>query len=241
MRITKPKIFKMRHLPAAIVLILIAAYYVERVIPDTYSAASLSGRIINKTTKQPIESAYVVVVYGINGGLEGNFIAPLYYEEMRSDEEGYFHFKGFTDVPVDHSRAPPNAFVAYSSPLIYFFADGYLPEIAIDKSMSFTMDGKYLTSPFDGITVKLAPLSENIQENADKSSSYFGGLANRISSGYIDGVNFHTNCALNQIPETKEYLLRMDKYYQINARYLPEIYPSHYSKCLPQGKDRRVD
>lgn len=34
----------------------------------------------------------------------------------------------------------------------------------------------------------------------------------------------------------KEYLLRMDKYYQINARYLPEIYQSHYSKCLPQGK-----
>ena len=202
--------------------------------PSEYSAAPLSGRVIDKVTKQPVKDAYVVALYGLHGGLKGTYIAPLHYEEARSDKDGYFHFNGFIDISIDLSHAPKNAFVLHYDPLLYFFAEGYLPWEAY-RNIPSAPPGYYLKSPLDGVVMELEPISGIVQENAEKSHPFISGLSSQISRGYKHGNYINVKCAYEQIPQTFKFLTAVDQEYLKTTKYFSAIPLHSYASCNIQG------
>lgn len=94
------------------------------IIPNTYLAAPISGTVIDKETKQPLEGVIVVVYWNLR---KGNFAGSwqtgiLHVEEMVTDKEGKYHFKGWGPVNTFNGR------LDYGSPRMIFAKTGYYPE-----------------------------------------------------------------------------------------------------------------
>lgn len=138
------------------------------VIPNTYLAAPISGTVIDKKTKQPLEGVIVAVYWNLHsGGLAGRRqTGLLHVEETVTDKNGNYHFKGWGPVATFSGR------LGYESPQMLFAKEGYYFERKINNrtQMFFgkrgageihvanaeeTEEGVLYKSQWDGRNVKL--------------------------------------------------------------------------------------
>lgn len=137
-------------------------------IPNTYLAAPISGTVIDKKTKQPLEGVIVAVYWNLHsGGLAGRRqTGLLHVEETVTDKNGNYHFKGWGPVATFSGR------LGYESPQMLFAKEGYYFERKINNRMQMyfgkrgageihvanseeTEEGVLYKSQWDGRNVKL--------------------------------------------------------------------------------------
>lgn len=198
------------------------------IIPRSYSAAPLGGRVIDRETGKPIAGAYVVAVYNLVMGMEGGTHTPLHYEETRTDHEGRFHFDGFDKLRVPTPRAARNATLQNEDPALLFFAEGYSP-LAWNRDInSRTYPLRHRVSSLDGLDFGLrpfsnTPLDEQIRDFARKTDS----LGTTISGGYPD-PHKKTRCIYHKIPRTIHFLR------ELSFQYLEKSKEQYISFRVPE-------
>ena len=75
-----------------------------------------NGRIIDMDTKEPIEGAVVVAVYGVEsiiGGPAGGWSKDIHAREVLTDKDGYFHIPSYTTLVGLNSRADRTEFIIF--------------------------------------------------------------------------------------------------------------------------------
>ncbi len=108
-----------------ITLVLISLAIIScGIIPNTYLAVPISGTVIDKETKQPLEGVIVVVHYNLyKGGLAGRRqTGLLHVEETVTDKNGKYYFKAWGPVSTWTGR------LGYESPQMLFAKAGYYHE-----------------------------------------------------------------------------------------------------------------
>lgn len=180
------------------------------IIPRSYSAAPLGGRVVDRETGQPIAGAYVVATYVLKMGMEGGASTPLHYEETRTDHEGRFHFNGFETTRAPTPRAARNATLQNEDPSLHFFAEGYHPDrLGRDPLLaSRTYPLRHRVSSLDGRDFGVRPLGDaSIKQQADSLDSYTWGLVSSIGLFPNNTTGISVKCAFTRIPMTLQYLI----------------------------------
>lgn len=90
-------------------------------LPETYSAASITGRVIDEENEQPVEGAHVIVYWQLyKGGYAGRYPTDiLKVEETITDKDGRYHFDGWGPVVAIAGD------LGYQAPELLLFKAGY--------------------------------------------------------------------------------------------------------------------
>ena len=169
----------------------------------TYSARSITARVVDAETKMPLEGVVVVAHWQLQGGLEGSApLGEMMVMDAVTDASGTFHFPawGPKEIPAG---LPSNARLKDFDPQLLLFKRGYQWGMLYnDKSMEqMAHKGPEVrNSDYDGKTVELQKESGSPQANR----AYLSQV-----QGWLQPLEHH--CAWKGMPRMMEALNQEEK------------------------------
>jgi hypothetical protein len=111
----------------------------------SYSALPFSGKVVDASTKQPLEGVIVVAGWRLEGRL-GSGVGVLYSTESVTDHDGSFSMPGWgpLEVKVHADEEPVPARMSPNEPILFVFKPGYAP---LKTALKY-YDTSYLNDPW---------------------------------------------------------------------------------------------
>lgn len=94
----------------------------------SYSATSITTRVVDADSKEPLEGTIVVADWRLQSGAEGGSPGQLMLLETTTDHSGTFHF------PAWGPKKAVRGWLGNSDPDILLFKDGYQFKVAKNPS-----------------------------------------------------------------------------------------------------------
>ena len=123
-----------------------------------YSAAPVTGQVVDAETGKPVAGVNVVAHWQFEGGMEGGTpIGAVMVMEAETDANGRYHFPAWGPKQF---RKPfgvyANARIKGAAPELIFFKSAYLSERERNDG-TIELDPAMMRSVWDGKTIKLQP------------------------------------------------------------------------------------
>jgi hypothetical protein len=136
-----------------------------------YSAASITAKVVDAESGQPVAGVYVVAHWQLYGGLEGgNDLGAVMVLETQTDNSGQFQFPAWGPKQVSMpSGVYSNARVKNGAPAMLFFKSGYASQRVLNYGNSELAPGN-MRSDWDGKVIKLEPFHGNSAQYAKSLS-----------------------------------------------------------------------
>jgi hypothetical protein len=138
--------------------------------PVTHSARSITARVMDAETGEPIGGASVAAIYWISGGFIEAHYRVFAAQETTTAPDGTFHLPGFGPK----LRWPPWGHVSGVAPQIVVFRAGH---VMFAHANNFPIEGSTFTagwvirSQADGYVFQLEPVGPNAKaQDAEKQS-----------------------------------------------------------------------
>jgi hypothetical protein len=130
--------------------------------PVTYTAEPIEARLVDATTKQPIENAIVIAHWELIGGMHPGRVGDLVVMETVTDKNGRFHFPGWG--PIRHWK---RSWLSYKDPALVIFKGDYQYRVLVNEATPETIGGKAYPirrSQWNKQVIELQPFNDSRKE-----------------------------------------------------------------------------
>jgi hypothetical protein len=155
--------------------------------PETYSAAPISGRVVDAATGQPLEGIIIVAQWILQRATVGGdtYHSRLQILETITDTEGRYHFPGWGPRPNPIEINFPGlsfcCFFTRYDPRLSVFKSGYRPR-SLYNQKPHKPEEPHRTSTWDGQTIPL----DRFQGTLDQWARELGFLQTDLGWGEED-------------------------------------------------------
>lgn len=159
--------------------------------PDTYSAESIEGWVVDADTNEPLEGVVVVAAWILDGWttpfIKFDRVGTLELMESVTDSDGRFNFPAWGPL-----RRPRDGVLWAQDPELLFFKSGYDIEILSNPLTSKIPTNSVRTSRWNGKTIKLKKFEGDVKRYANRVRSFGDGSVE----------NALEDCSWQKIPNT---------------------------------------
>lgn len=153
----------------ALCLVLLSPTLMGCVQPS-YSAKSITTRVIDADTKQPIEGVIAVAYWRLEAGSEGGTAGELMLLETVTDSSGMFRF------PAWGPRRAPIGRLFNEDPTILLFRHGYQPRAVVNTFRGVDMPAGVRSFYYDGKDIEMHKFQGNLKEWAMHLMDFSGDI-----------------------------------------------------------------
>ncbi len=195
MHLTKQTFIK--EFPFPLICMLISVLCLDAcAVANVYSIRGMEGRVVDKATKQPLQSVVVIEVWDIGGGFEGHTIDYMPLRETETDKSGNYSF------PPRGTMHIKQGFLKEDAPYLIYFAPGYK---TIGKLNRYHPDRRFefvRQSDWHEKTIELEKLDGSAEMQAKELEKFDNAISNLAGAG--------RRCLWMGIPRTLKLIRQED-------------------------------